>query len=134
MAWQAHFCTKHAGLHVGVVLDYLQDRIAEPCGRTVPEAVLEALVFMEKKGGYDAGKRLADLPILKNCVNQATRDLRGRRPPTKKAPLLPLMLVGALEQARVTPPYYVSKSAVFMAPAWLVGGGAAFVGKPKDVL
>ena len=83
--------------HVGVVLDYLQDRIAEPCGGTVPEEVLEALAFMEKKGGYDAGKRLVDLLMLKNFVNQATCDLEVGALPTKKAPLLPLMLVGALE-------------------------------------
>ncbi|CAE7216612.1 YPTV4, partial [Symbiodinium microadriaticum] len=64
--------------HVGVVLDYLQERIAEPhrSGRSVgPGAVLEALAFTEKKGGYGSGDRLADLQIVKNCVNQATHDL-----------------------------------------------------------
>ena len=85
--------------HVGVVLDYLQERIAEPhrSGRSVgPGAVLEALAFTEKKGGYGSGDRLADLQIVKNCVNQATHDLEVGAPPTRKAPLLPLMLVGAL--------------------------------------
>ena len=84
--------------HIGVVLDYLQNRVAETCGRSVPNAILEALSFMERKGGVAADQRLADLPILKiNFVNQATHDLEIGAPPTKKAPLLPLMLVGALE-------------------------------------
>ena len=83
--------------HVGVILDYLQDRLAEPCGHTVPSAILEALAFMERTGGYGAGERLADLQLLKNYVNQATHDLEIGAAPTKKAPLIPLMLVGALE-------------------------------------
>ena len=70
---------------------------AEPCGRSVPNAILEALSFMERKGGVAADQRWADLPILKNFVNQATHHLEIGAPPTKKAPLLPLMLVGALE-------------------------------------
>ena len=49
-----------------------------------------------KEGGYGSGDRLADLQIVKNCVNQATHDLEVGAPPTRKAPLLPLMLVGAL--------------------------------------
>ena len=32
-------------VHVGVVLDYLHERMEEPCARTVPEAVLAALAF-----------------------------------------------------------------------------------------
>ena len=53
---------------------------------------------MERTEGYGAGERPADLQLLKNCVNQATHDLEiGATSPTKKAPLIPLMLVGALE-------------------------------------
>ena len=68
-----------------------------PCGRSVTNAILEALCFMVRKFGFAADQRLADLPTLKNFVNQATHDLEIGAQPTKKAPLLPLLLVGALE-------------------------------------
>ena len=68
-----------------------------PCGRSVTNAILEALCFMVRKFGFAADQRLADLPTLRNFVNQATHDLEIGAQPTKKAPLLPLLLVGALE-------------------------------------
>ena len=35
---------------MGIVLDYLRERVDELCGRTVPEAVVSAFAFMEKVG------------------------------------------------------------------------------------
>ena len=84
-------------VHVGVVLDYLHERMEEPCARTVPEAVLAALAFMEKAGGVAAADRLASAPVLRNFVNQATQDLEVGAPPKKSAPLLPVILIGSLE-------------------------------------
>ena len=83
--------------HVGVVLDYLRERVDEPCGRTVPEAVVSAFAFMEKVGCVPAPERVSTSQILRNFVNQATHDLEVGAPPTKKAPLLPLVMVGSLE-------------------------------------
>ena len=83
--------------HVGVVLDYLHERMEEPCARTVPEAVLAALAFMEKAGSVAAADRLASTPVLRNFVNQATQDLEVGAPPKKSAPLLPVVLIGSLE-------------------------------------
>ena len=83
--------------HVGVVLDYLHERMEEPCARTVPEAVLAALAFMEKAGSVAAADRLASTPVLRNFVNQATQDLEVGAPPKKSAPLLPVILIGSLE-------------------------------------
>ena len=82
--------------HVGVVLDYLHERMEEPCARTVPEAVLAALAFMEKAGSVAAADRLASMPV-RNFVNQATQDLEVGAPPKKSAPLLPVVLIGSLE-------------------------------------
>ena len=49
-----NFCLGACGCpwpsHVGVVLDYLRERVDEHCGRTVPEAVVSAFAFMEKVG------------------------------------------------------------------------------------
>eukprot|EP00438_Fugacium_kawagutii_P004233 Skav224105 [mRNA] locus=scaffold3077:22397:23920:- [translate_table: standard] len=64
---------------------------------TVPEAVLAALAFMEKVGSVAAAERLASAPMLRNFVNQATQDLEVGAPPKKSAPLLPVVLIGALE-------------------------------------
>ena len=80
--------------HVGVVLDYLHERMEEPCARTVPEAVLAALAFMEKAGSVAAADRLASMPV-RNFVNQATQDLEVGAPPKKSAPLLPVILIGS---------------------------------------
>lgn len=82
--------------HVGVVLDYLHERMEEPCARTVPEAVLAALAFMENAGSVAAADRLASMPV-RNFVNQATQDLEVGAPPKKSAPLLPVVLIGSLE-------------------------------------
>ena len=84
-------------MHVGVVLDYLHKRMEEPCARTVPEAVLAALAFMENAGSVAAADRLASMPVLRNFVNQATQDLEVGAPPKKSAPLLPVILIGSLE-------------------------------------
>ena len=83
--------------HIGLVLDYVQERIQEPCARTVPAAILSALGFMEKSGGVTLSDRMANQQTLKNMVNQSVMDLESGAAPTKKAPLLPLVLVGALE-------------------------------------
>ena len=79
------------------MLDYLQERAEEPCGRTIPEAMLATLVFFEKVGCVRSADRLRAAPILRNMVNQATHDLEVGAPPTSKAPLLPVMLLGSLE-------------------------------------
>ena len=83
--------------HIGLVLDYLQERLDEPCARNVPISILSALGFMEKAGGVALHDRMANQQTLKNMVNQGVMDLEVDAPPTKKAPLMPLMLVGALE-------------------------------------
>ena len=68
------------------MLDYLHERMEEPCARTVPEAVLGALAFMEKAGSVAETERLASAPVLRNFVNQATQDLEVGAPPKKSAP------------------------------------------------
>ena len=83
--------------HVGVLLDFILERVEEPCGHTVPESILATPAFMQKAGGVASGERLADNQALKNVVNPATHDLRFVAPPTRKAPLVPIMLIGSLE-------------------------------------
>eukprot|EP00435_Cladocopium_sp_Y103_P023724 s2642_g5.t1 len=51
--------------HLGIVLDYLQERVAEPCARTVPEYVPAALNFMERAGGVSVNDRFSGQQVLK---------------------------------------------------------------------
>ena len=51
--------------HVGIVLDYLRERVDEPCGRTVPEAVVSAFAFMEKVGCVPGPERVSASQILR---------------------------------------------------------------------
>ena len=51
---------------IEIVLDYLHERVGEPCARSVPEAILASLVFMEKAGCVASADKLSILPILKN--------------------------------------------------------------------
>ena len=82
---------------IGLVFDYMQERFDEPCARTVPISILSAIGFMEKAGGVALQDRMANQQTLKNLVNQGVMDLELNAPPPKKAPLMPLILVGALE-------------------------------------
>ena len=85
--------------HIGIILDYLHERRLEPCARTVPAAILTCFAFMEKVGGVRPAERLSDSPVLKNTVNQLTADLESKAPPRRKAPMMPVALIGAMELA-----------------------------------
>ena len=54
---------------VGIVLDYVLERVEEPCGHTVPEAILATASFMEKAGGLGCGARVAGDQAPKNVVS-----------------------------------------------------------------
>ena len=83
--------------NLGIVLEYIQERVAEPCARTVPHSVLAAFSFMEKAGGVAVRDRVSGEQVLRNFVDQSTMDLEGGAPPKRNSPLLPLKLLGALE-------------------------------------
>ena len=83
--------------HVGVILSYLEERRCEPCGPSVPGAILQSLAFIEKVGGVAVSDRLSGLPVVRNTVNQLTMDLQHGAPPKHQAPALPLAIVAALE-------------------------------------
>ena len=68
---------------MGIVLDYLRERVDELCGRTVPEAVVSAFAFMEKVGCVPGPERVSASQILRNFVSQATYDLEISAPPTR---------------------------------------------------
>jgi hypothetical protein len=54
--------------------------------QTVPQSILEAMTFMEGKGGVAKAERLSSDPSLTNTIQSITRDLEGAAPLTVKAP------------------------------------------------
>ena len=85
--------------HIGIILDYLHERRLEPCARTVPAAILASFAFIEKVGAVRPAERLSDSQVLRNTVNQLTADLESKAPPRRKAPMLPVAMIGAMELA-----------------------------------
>ena len=69
--------------NLGIVPDYLQERVAEPCARTVPHSILAAFSFMEKAGGVAVRDRVSGEQVLRNFVDQSTMDLEGGAPPKR---------------------------------------------------
>lgn len=76
--------------HVGITLSHLKERRCEPCGASVPGAILQSLAFIERRGGLASSDRLSELPVVRNTVNQFTMDLRNGAPPERQAPALPI--------------------------------------------
>jgi hypothetical protein len=68
------------------VTDYVEERFAEPCPRTVPQSVLDSLAFMEDKGGVARQDRLSLDPSLLNTIQCMTKDLEKYSTLTAKAP------------------------------------------------
>jgi hypothetical protein len=68
------------------ISDYCEERAMEPCGKTVPQSILEAMAFMEDKGGVAKTERLSLDPSLTNTIQSITRDLERAAPLTVKAP------------------------------------------------
>jgi len=75
----------------------LRARATEPCGRTVPGSLLEALAFFEKRGGVPADLRVSANEEVQMLVDDLTLKLESTAPPTKKAFQPFLVLVACME-------------------------------------
>ena len=82
--------------HVSMVVDFLEELAARPCGASVPQAFLSTLGYMERAGGIAVECRLASKPALAKCVDQLRMQLEQGSGPPKKARPQPLKLI-ALE-------------------------------------
>ena len=82
---------------VSMILDFLEELAAEPCGKTVPDAFCATVSFMENAAGIPQGDRLSKHAAVQRSLAQITCQLETGAPPTKKARPQPLMLVLALE-------------------------------------
>ncbi len=97
------------------VVDYLHDRSEEPCARTVPASIVGALSFIEKAGGVPLGARLSMDGLVVSTVEYLTVALSKGAEPTKKAAMILLGMVMALELYVVD----VSKPRYCRGVAWL---------------
>ncbi|CAE8672430.1 unnamed protein product [Polarella glacialis] len=77
------------------VVDYIEDRAAEPCGKTVPATAISALRYFEKVG--EVVCPMADSALLLSTVSRLEVQLATNSAPTKKAPLYFLSLLVAME-------------------------------------
>jgi hypothetical protein len=69
----------------------------EPCARTVPRSVLEAVSFVKERGGILKNDRMIESEELANLVADMTLKLSTTAPLTRKAPLLLVSVAIALE-------------------------------------
>ena len=83
--------------NAAMVLDFIEELAAQPCGHTVPQSFLATLAFMENAAGLQAECRLSKLGIVQKSIEQIAMELEQGVPPPKKAKLQPLLLIIALE-------------------------------------
>ncbi|CAE8728235.1 unnamed protein product [Polarella glacialis] len=77
------------------MVDYIEDRATEPCGRTVPATAISALRYFEKVGEVECP--MADSALLLSTVSRLEVQLATNSAPTEKAPLYFLSLLVAME-------------------------------------
>ena len=66
------------------LMDYIEERAAEPCGPSVPGSILSAVKFIELIGGVQEDKRIGKYHIMDNLVKEITLSLMGENPKAKK--------------------------------------------------
>ncbi len=82
---------------VSQVVDYLEERMLEPCGPTVPGSLLSALQLLETVGGAERERRLGLSPILINVTKNMKKELSVGGPPRRTAPVFTVAMVIAAE-------------------------------------
>ena len=84
------------------LLDYLEARAAEPCGKTVLQSAVEAVNFMETMGSVPAELRISHATLVVAAVEELSSRLGSRRHPDRRqANYLPVRLLVAFERAVV---------------------------------
>eukprot|EP00435_Cladocopium_sp_Y103_P053229 s367_g17.t1 len=78
-------------------VDYMQHRVNEGCGRTVPEALSATLSLIEQVGRVVEGERISDDPLWRGHVKSWTAELSVESPPKKPAEMYTVAIVLALE-------------------------------------
>ena len=83
---------------VAQLLDFLNERAAGPCPRSVPQGIVDAVRFVEVAGGVPPEERLCSHPLVSAAVRDIGVSLAGGRGQVRrKAPQYPAIVLVALE-------------------------------------
>ena len=82
---------------VGMVVDFLEDLAARPCGVSVPSAFIGTLTFMARVGDISIADKLSAKPVVRRCLDQIVMQLESNAEPSRKARPHPLMVIIAME-------------------------------------
>lgn len=78
-------------------LDYLAQRVADGCGRTIPESFHITLSMLEQVGRVPEDCRISNVDLWRSHVKSYTAELNESAPPTKVAPMFTIAVLLALE-------------------------------------
>eukprot|EP00435_Cladocopium_sp_Y103_P007722 s5258_g2.t1 len=78
-------------------IDYLQHRVNEGCGRTVPDSFNATLSMIEQVGRVVEGERISDDPLWRGHIKSWGAELAADAPPKKPAEMYTVAIVLALE-------------------------------------
>ena len=79
------------------VIDYVQHRVDEGCGRTIPESLSITLAMLEQLGRVPDVMRISDDPLWKGHVKSWTAELCEDAAPRKPAEMFTVAMILALE-------------------------------------
>ena len=85
------------------LVDYLLARRDEPCGRSVPEAILKAISWMEKVAEYPEEQRATHGRLAWAAKDKITEILSEGARLIKRAPRYPVHLLAQLEELVLDP-------------------------------
>ena len=91
------------------VIDYMQHRVDDGCGRTVPQALHTALALIESLGRVPEGSKISEDPLWLGHVKSWSAELSEDAPPRKPAEMYTTAMVLSLELTVVceTEPLFV---------------------------
>ena len=82
---------------VNDAIDYVQFRIDEGCGKTIPESVDIALGLAETLGRVPEPDRISGDPLWKGHVKSWSAELASEKPPRKPAEMFTVAMIVSLE-------------------------------------
>ncbi len=80
MAWLLQAKGYALPQHVADLTDYLEDRAAEPCGRSCLATIVNAVAFVEAAGGLAARQRWSCSPVVQGAMQELVTLLAQGRP------------------------------------------------------
>ena len=78
-------------------IDYLQHRVNEGCGKTIPESLATTLGMLEQLGRVIEGNRISDDPVWKGHIKSWAAELASESAPRKPAEMYTVAMVISLE-------------------------------------